>query len=267
MVFYSVKWIELGTRSSLSWSIATASGIAPSVISDPERRLSICVSEKLSWATRRVTTRPEDESYALIGLFGVNILPLYGEDRVNAFKKLQLEIMQASADHTLFAWQNQVSTGDTLAPQVSCFIDGALYQPVEFEVRIIGCRAYVTPAFTMTNVGVHIQLPCVTIPHHKGLYFVFLACKLKSRNDLVVICLQKRKQARCSSFFRLALEQRTLSHLRRGRDEGKRLLSPVDRFDLIYISAMRPHKLSRIDTDTRSFSEVHFDIRIKAHRP
>jgi hypothetical protein len=33
----------------------------------------------MSWASRRETTRVEDAAYSLMGLFGVNMPPLYGE--------------------------------------------------------------------------------------------------------------------------------------------------------------------------------------------
>lgn len=38
---------------------------------------TVCVSEKMSWAARRTTTRPEDRAYGLMGIFGVNMPPLY----------------------------------------------------------------------------------------------------------------------------------------------------------------------------------------------
>jgi hypothetical protein len=38
---------------------------------------TVCVSEKMSWAARRITTRPEDRAYGLMGIFGVNMPPLY----------------------------------------------------------------------------------------------------------------------------------------------------------------------------------------------
>ena len=37
------------------------------------------VAERMSWAARRTTTRPEDEAYCLLGLFDINLPLLYGE--------------------------------------------------------------------------------------------------------------------------------------------------------------------------------------------
>lgn len=57
----------------------------------------------MSWASKRQTTRPEDEGYCLMGLFRVHMPLLYGEGR-NAFLRLQYEIVRQSNDESLFAW-------------------------------------------------------------------------------------------------------------------------------------------------------------------
>ncbi|KAF5371284.1 hypothetical protein D9758_004169 [Tetrapyrgos nigripes] len=58
----------------------------------------------MSWAAFRETTRPEDQAYCLMGLFGVNMPPLYGEGFVKAFMRLQQEIIKVSDDRSIFAW-------------------------------------------------------------------------------------------------------------------------------------------------------------------
>jgi hypothetical protein len=47
------------------------------------------ISEILSWASKRVTTRKEDIAYSLMGLFGIHMPILYGEDST-AFLRLQM---------------------------------------------------------------------------------------------------------------------------------------------------------------------------------
>jgi len=59
-----------------------------------------------------------------MGLFGVNMPPLYGEGQRRAFHRLQVEIMQTSHDHTLFAWDQECATGDMLAPSAQSFENG-----------------------------------------------------------------------------------------------------------------------------------------------
>ncbi|KAF4629228.1 hypothetical protein G7Y89_g8916 [Cudoniella acicularis] len=57
----------------------------------------------MSWESRRVTTRIEDQTYFLLGLFGVHMPPLYGEGE-NAFMRLQLEIINKTDDDSILAW-------------------------------------------------------------------------------------------------------------------------------------------------------------------
>ncbi|KAI0440048.1 heterokaryon incompatibility protein-domain-containing protein [Xylaria telfairii] len=62
-----------------------------------------CVAKRLSWASKRETTRPEDVAYSLLGIFNVNMPLLYGEGR-NAFIRLQEEIINHVHDHSILAW-------------------------------------------------------------------------------------------------------------------------------------------------------------------
>lgn len=43
-------------------------------------------------------------AYCLLGLFGINMPLLYGEGGPQAFKRLQLAIVEARHDPTLLAW-------------------------------------------------------------------------------------------------------------------------------------------------------------------
>jgi hypothetical protein len=50
------------------------------------------IDERMSWAKGRITKRPEDAAYSLLGLFGVHMPPIYGEGRERAFRRLRREI-------------------------------------------------------------------------------------------------------------------------------------------------------------------------------
>lgn len=63
---------------------------------------SFSVATRMSWASRRVTKRVEDEAYALLGLFNVNMPLLYGEG-TKAFRRLQEEIIRTSNDQSILA--------------------------------------------------------------------------------------------------------------------------------------------------------------------
>ena len=58
------------------------------------------VYERMTWACSRMTTRPEDEAYCLLGIFDVNMPLLYGEGH-KAFDRLQKEIMLRSNDQSI----------------------------------------------------------------------------------------------------------------------------------------------------------------------
>ncbi|KAI8654192.1 HET domain-containing protein [Fusarium sp. Ph1] len=66
------------------------------------------ISRKMIWAANRVTTRPEDTSYCLLGLFDINMPLLYGEGE-NAFWRLQEEILKKSPDQSILTWTDDSS--------------------------------------------------------------------------------------------------------------------------------------------------------------
>lgn len=104
--FYDLNWNELGTKLSLQEEVSKITGIDIRVLRGDEP-WSCNVAQRMSWASMRTTTRPEDMAYCLIGLFNVNMPLLYGEGGPRAFTRLQEEIMRNSEDYTLFAWSAQ----------------------------------------------------------------------------------------------------------------------------------------------------------------
>jgi hypothetical protein len=77
--FFSKRWVDLGNRKRLWFLVSEITGIG-----DGENFKVATIAQKMSWASRRETTRSEDRAYSLMGLFGVNMPPLYGEGE-NAF--------------------------------------------------------------------------------------------------------------------------------------------------------------------------------------
>jgi hypothetical protein len=100
--FYNVDWMFIGTKRSLQQHITKITGIAITVLRGASPR-SCDIATRMSWASRRQTTRIEDQSYCLLGLFGVNMPLLYGEGQ-KAFQRLQEEILKIEEDYTLFTW-------------------------------------------------------------------------------------------------------------------------------------------------------------------
>ncbi|EIW76430.1 hypothetical protein CONPUDRAFT_17151, partial [Coniophora puteana RWD-64-598 SS2] len=61
------------------------------------------VSEKMSWAAARETTRIEDMAYSLIGIFDVSLTVAYGEGP-RAFFRLMKAILEEYNQWDVFAW-------------------------------------------------------------------------------------------------------------------------------------------------------------------
>jgi hypothetical protein len=86
--FYDAQWSEIGTKASLSVTLARITKIRLEVLRGLP--LDSCnVAERMSWAARRTTTRAEDMAYCLLGLFSINMPLLYGEGEERAFLRLQ----------------------------------------------------------------------------------------------------------------------------------------------------------------------------------
>ncbi|KAK3299761.1 heterokaryon incompatibility protein-domain-containing protein [Chaetomium fimeti] len=103
VVFYARGWRLLGTKSSLVKHVAKITGVDELTLLEPKLIQNASVAQRMSWAANRTTTKPEDLTYSLLGLFGVNMPIIYGEGD-KAFLRLQEEIIKRSDDHTIFAW-------------------------------------------------------------------------------------------------------------------------------------------------------------------
>jgi hypothetical protein len=104
--FYNRDWIEIGTKISRQKEVSSITGIDIGVLRGDEVR-TCNVAQRMPWASRRTTTRPEDIAYCLMGLLNVNMPLLYREGGTKAFARLQEEIMKSAVDYTLFAWSAQ----------------------------------------------------------------------------------------------------------------------------------------------------------------
>lgn len=105
--FYDSTWTFRGTKADdgVLPHLSSITGINKDILRDgSEGRLrGICLAQRMSWASRRETTRKEDIAYCLLGIFQINMPLLYGEgDR--AFKRLQEEIIKSTTDLSILAW-------------------------------------------------------------------------------------------------------------------------------------------------------------------
>lgn len=151
--FYDCGWKRIGSKQENQSEISSITGIAFEHLDLPN---IASVAQKMSWASKRETTKPEDMSYCLLGLFNINMVPIYGEGS-KAFMRLQREIAMQEDDESLFAW-NDSSAGLGNQGFSGMFADS----PFAFEksgniVRKSFESAY-RPPWTVTNRGLGISL-------------------------------------------------------------------------------------------------------------
>lgn len=152
MMFFDERWEAIGTKRDLLAHISATTGIGDRYIQnlDPPKA---SVAMKMSWASRRETSRIEDVAYCLLGLFDVNMPLLYGEGK-KAFLRLELEIIRKSDDESIFAWTSADRSSGLLASWPSAFADsGDICRPRHFSPY--GSRL----PYSMTNLGLQIQVP------------------------------------------------------------------------------------------------------------
>lgn len=114
--------VKLSRLPNVAEIVSTTSRIAIGHLSGKARwtKLSdVSVAERMIWAAERKTTRPEDEAYCLLGIFGVNMPMLYGEGQ-RAFRRLQQELIRATNDQSIFAWMLPLA-GLTSQPTLPMF--------------------------------------------------------------------------------------------------------------------------------------------------
>lgn len=130
-LFFNKNWDLLGTRESLVDEIYEVTDIDKVYLLKHGAFRTASVATIFSWVARRETERIEDQSYSLLGLFGIHMPLIYGEGHA-AFQRLQMQILQDRDDETIFAWH----------------CDPLLHNPVrgflaQRPAYFIGCKGFV----------------------------------------------------------------------------------------------------------------------------
>lgn len=101
--FYASDWTMFGTKTSLSSIISKKTGIDWKYLQGKSLNQA-SVAERMSWAAKRTTSKPEDMSYCLLGIFDIQMPLLYGEGLQKAFSRLQSLLIKETADLSWLAW-------------------------------------------------------------------------------------------------------------------------------------------------------------------
>ena len=107
--FLSQDWASIGSKQALVTLVEGVTSISYEALLKLKPLDAFSVAQRLSWATKRQTTREEDRAYLLLGIFDINMPTLYGEGDCT-FRQLQDWIMQRIPDQSLFTW------GDVFLP-------------------------------------------------------------------------------------------------------------------------------------------------------
>ncbi|KAK4205075.1 heterokaryon incompatibility protein-domain-containing protein [Triangularia verruculosa] len=153
VIFYTREWVKMGTKYALAVLIQEITGIDEGYLRGI-RRISMCsIAQRMSWASKRVTTRDEDLAYSLLGIFGINMPLLYGEGSQNSFRRLQEEIIKVSIDQSIFAFDTGSSDNTLLAHHPRDFA-------AQCRVRPSFARKLTLP-FTLSNAGLSLKTPLI----------------------------------------------------------------------------------------------------------
>ncbi|KAK2684021.1 Heterokaryon incompatibility [Fusarium oxysporum f. sp. vasinfectum] len=108
LIFVDHDWRHIGTRESWALEIEKASNIEARHLNafNPTDFTSCSTAMRFSWASGRETTVEEDESYSLLGLFGISLPLIYGEGGRQAFNRLQRQLIHVYHDDSVFAWKS-----------------------------------------------------------------------------------------------------------------------------------------------------------------
>jgi hypothetical protein len=210
-MFFSSGGRKIGTKLELSENISSITSIDKEYLTRTQPLSQASIAKRMSWVSRRKTTRTEDLAYCLLGIFDISMPLLYGEGD-KAFLRLQEEIMKNSEDQSLFAWgydprdlipaetsRTEPSHGP-FARYPSQFQYSGHIVPDELEPPI--------SAFTLTNMGLQISIRIedrlTRFPHPVAI----LACRPENR-WLWLIGIAVRFHSE-DSFTRLALGTRWL---------------------------------------------------------
>ena len=160
-----------------SWhgALHTASNIPKSVLFHSKETIQPSVAQRMAWASSRTCTRVEDTAYSLMGMFGIHMPLLYGEED-RAFERLQEHIVGSLDDHSIFATHPDIHT-----------LDGSIVTPIlatsprQFRHGAVIDRAgdEMGEPSRMTKHGLRIQLPLceVRFPSHHHLFWTDNRCE------------------------------------------------------------------------------------------
>ncbi|KAM5540647.1 hypothetical protein V8D89_005678 [Ganoderma adspersum] len=173
LVFLSKGWRVLGTKAVLATVIEQVTGIDNAILTHEASLDSVSIARRISWASRRQTTREEDEAYSLMGILGVHLPAIYGEGRF-AFIRLQEEVLKQTSDQSLLVWGLALRDNVELIDDVPSDVTHLWEEPD----RSIWDGTYVRNLFAISPQDFASSARTSVIPRHSFLDQLGLNCTL-----------------------------------------------------------------------------------------
>ncbi|RPD54413.1 HET-domain-containing protein [Lentinus tigrinus ALCF2SS1-7] len=209
VLFLSKAWTIIGTKYSLAHIIEEETEIDAEVLRYNRMPSQVPVAQRMGWASKRSTTKTEDAAYCLVGIFGVNLTPIYGEGAANAFIRLQKAILESSPDQSIFVWGKHVSASSLpklsvdsaysaaapdpylLASSPTNYIEGipqiASISPERLAERL-GGQTVRYPRYSLTSSGLCTRLPLIQYTHSDVDYWLaVLSCEDREGNLIALV--------------------------------------------------------------------------------
>jgi hypothetical protein len=203
--FLASDWTRITSKTDSASLLADITGISMNFLSGEDLEVA-SIAMRMSWASRRVTTKAEDIAYCLMGIFDIQMPLLYGEGEGGAFRRLQQEIIKDSDDQSIFAWKaddTQTPLPRTTERRVFSLLARS---PAAFEHSHDIVEAY-SPMFeclpqylvgiraptVFDNKGLHLSLPLIPMmPKSDKMFLAVLACSKYGKEDEGRLAIQLR---------------------------------------------------------------------------
>ena len=219
VVFFDREWNYISEKQKMLAEISAVTGIGARHLNNI---YGASVATKMSWVSRRQTSRLEDMAYCLLGIFDIHMPLLYGEGR-KAFLRLELEILKNSNDESIFAWiltSNKLPHEGLLALWPDSFAYSSdisrcnpsfLTQPQSGNLpEVVSLNRH---PYSMTNKGLELTVPRQDLP------MVRLHCRRSTDNKESVISIkldgygETRRRINCDTLFLSNMDEATVSQL------------------------------------------------------
>jgi hypothetical protein len=178
--FCDKHWTTIGSKVTLAERVAKITRISSSILMNSSLVESVPVAQRMAWAAGRNTTRKEDEAYCMLGIFGITMPLLYGEGS-QAFRRLQEQIITKNNDMSIFI-PGSPQRGRERSRFQGLFADSPKdFQDCGYVTHTAG-QVVSTPAFTLTNRGLHFKHLELDIERSDAMYSLRLNCESQNRD-------------------------------------------------------------------------------------